>query len=253
MTVPFDKVFTDYERSPRLRELFSATLDPALPPRVEPFSFVPLAALRAITQAVAVRADELLVDLGCGRGGPGMWAAQTSGVRLVGMDRSPVAVRQARRRAATFGLQDRAQFVVGDLLATGLASACADGVMCVDAFQFAADHDAAAGEVLRQLRPGRRLALSCWEPLRPGDGSLPARFAHLVFAQVLATAGFTEIAMQEHPEWHDAQRAVYEAALGLDAGSDPGLRSLQREAEQGLPRMAGVRRVLVVAQRPARP
>jgi SAM-dependent methyltransferase len=251
MTAPFDKVFAEYERSPRLRDLFSATLDPALPPQVEPFSFVPLAALREITQAVGVGSDELLVDLGCGRGGPGMLAARTSGARLVGVDGSPVAARQARRRVAPFGLQDRAQFVVGDLLATGLAAACADGVMCVDAFQFAADHGAAAREVLRLLRPGRRLALTCWEPRRPGDGSLPARFAHLVFSQVLATAGFTDIAVQEHPEWQDAQRAVYQAAMNLDAGSDLGLRSLQREARQGLPRMARVRRVLVVAQRPA--
>jgi ubiquinone/menaquinone biosynthesis C-methylase UbiE len=180
-----------------------------------------------------------------------MWAAQTSGARLVGVDRSLVAVTQARRRVATFGLRGTAQFVVGDLMATGLGVACADAVICVDAFQFAADHVQAAREVLRVLRPGRRLALSCWEPRQPGDGSLPARFAHLVFSQVLPAAGFTAIAVHEHPEWHDAQRAVYEAALGLDAGADPGLRSLHREAAQALPWMARLRRVLVVAERPA--
>ncbi len=123
--------------------------------------------------------------------------------------------------------------------------------MCVDAFQFAADDLAAAREVLRILRPGRRLALSCWEPRQPGDASLPARFAQLIFSQVLAAAGFTAIAVREHPEWQDAQRAVYEAALGLDAGNDPGLERLQREARRALPRMARLRRVLVVAERPA--
>jgi SAM-dependent methyltransferase len=251
MTGSFDSVFADYERSPRLRELFGVALDAALPAEIEPFSFVPLAALGAITQAVGVRAGELLVDLGCGRGGPGMWAAQTTGARLVGVDRSLVAVTQARGRLARFGLQDTAHFVVGDLLATGLAGACADAVICVDAFQFAADHLAAAREVLRVLRPGRRLALSCWEPRQPPDASLPARFARLVFSRVLSAAGFRSVAVSEHPEWQDAQRAVYEAALGLDAGSDPGLERLQREARQALPGMARLRRVLAVAERPA--
>jgi SAM-dependent methyltransferase len=251
MSGSFDSVFADYERSPRLRDLFGATLDAALPTEIEPFSFVPLAALEAIAQAVGVRAGELLVDLGCGRGGPGMWAARTSGARLVGVDRSLVAATQARGRAARFGLQATAGFVVGDLGATGLADGCADAVMCVDAFQFAADHLAAAREVLRVLRRGRRLALSCWEPRWPGDQSLPARFTQLVFSQVLAAAGFTGIAVREHPQWQDAQRAVYEAALGLDAGSDPGLERLRREARQALPQMARLRRVLVVAERPA--
>jgi len=97
----FDSVFADYERSSRLRDLFGATLDAALPAEIEPFSFVPLAALRAITRAVDVRGGGLLVDLGCGRGGPGMWAARTSGARLVGVDRSLVAVTQARSARCT--------------------------------------------------------------------------------------------------------------------------------------------------------
>jgi hypothetical protein len=67
---PFDETFSAYERSAALRELFTATLDKALPPEVEPFSFVTLDALRAIAAGLEVSEGALLADLACGRGGP---------------------------------------------------------------------------------------------------------------------------------------------------------------------------------------
>jgi ubiquinone/menaquinone biosynthesis C-methylase UbiE len=68
-----------------------------------------------------------------GRGGPGLWLAQSRGARLIGVDFSAVAVQQATDRAALFELADRARFVVGDLAATGLADGAADAVVAIDA------------------------------------------------------------------------------------------------------------------------
>jgi hypothetical protein len=82
--------------------------DPALPPDVEPFSFLSADLLHHIS--LALTEDSTLADLGCGRGGPGLWLARTAHARLVGIDFSPVAVAQAQHRATTLGVGDRAQF-----------------------------------------------------------------------------------------------------------------------------------------------
>jgi SAM-dependent methyltransferase len=185
----FDEAFARVERSPWLRTWFGPTLDRDLPAEVEPFSFVPLAGLREVATALRIRPGQTLVDLACGRGGPGMWLAQETGAVLTGVDGSAVAVARADARAGLFGLIGRARFVVGDLARTGLPDAHADGVVCIDSFQFAPDPIAAAREVRRLLRPGGRCVLTTWEPRQLGDVELPERFRNLDLAQVLTAAG----------------------------------------------------------------
>jgi ubiquinone/menaquinone biosynthesis C-methylase UbiE len=73
------------------------------------------------------------------------------------MDFSSVVVGQATHRASLFGLAGRARFVIGDLARTGPPQASAAAAVSIDAFHFAADPAAAAREVRRVLRPGRRL------------------------------------------------------------------------------------------------
>jgi SAM-dependent methyltransferase len=118
----------------------------------------------------------------------------------MGVDFSPVAVDQAARRAALFGLADRARFAVGDLTRTGLPHASADAAVSIDAFHFAADPAAAAGEARRILRPGRRLVLTNWQPKDPNDPRLPGRM-RISWPQLLRSAGFADIEMAARPEW----------------------------------------------------
>jgi hypothetical protein len=106
---------------------------PELPSRIEPFSFVSAGLLRHVAQALSLSPGQTLVDLGCGRGGPGLWLAREADAALIGVDFSPVAVDQAAHRAALFGLAGRARFAVGDLTRTGLPHASADAAVSIDA------------------------------------------------------------------------------------------------------------------------
>lgn len=247
----FDEGFTRVGRSAWLRRTFGALLDPDLPAEVEPFSFVPLDGLRELAAALRLDRGAALVDLACGRGGPGMWVARETGTVLTGVDGSAVGVAQATARAGLFGLADTARFLVGDLAATGLPDASADGVMCVDAIQFAPDPLACAREVLRILRPGRWFALTTWEARRPGDPEVPGRFRDLQLARILGTAGFEAVEVRERPGWEARTRVVFDAALAADdPGDDDGLAMFQEEARAR--RMLGeqCRRVIAVGRRP---
>ncbi|HEY6590046.1 MAG TPA: methyltransferase domain-containing protein [Actinomycetota bacterium] len=116
-----------------------STASPDLPQEIEPYSFVSVGLLGHVADALGLSPGTTLVDLGCGRGGPGLWLAQARGARLIGVDFSAVAVQQATDRAVLFELAERARFVVGDLAATGLADGAADAVVAIDALHFAAD------------------------------------------------------------------------------------------------------------------
>lgn len=248
----FDQAFTAAAVSPGIRRVWELA-EPGLPPQIEPFSFVTVGLLRHVAQALDLSPGQTLVDLGCGRGGPGLWLAREADASLVGVDFSAVAVGQATRRASLFGLAGRARFTVGDLTQTGLPGASADAAVSIDAFHFAADPAAAAREVRRVLRPGRRLALTNWQPKVPGDPRLPGR-SRIDWPQLLRSAGFAGIEMQARPEWHDAFTRVYRVALDLgEPGPDAPLADLQDEARHRLPVAELMHRVAIAATAPDRP
>jgi SAM-dependent methyltransferase len=230
----FDEGFTAMVASPGIRRVWEA-VDPDLPPEIEPFSFVSVGLLSHVADALALAPGQTLVDLGCGRGGPGLWLARSRGVSLIGVDFSTVAIQQASDRVALFGLAEAARFVVGDLAATGLPDAVADAVVSIDALRFAADLPAAGREVLRILRPGHRLVLTGWQPRTPDDVRLPGRL-RIDWAAALRSAGFVDVQVASRPEWHERFTRVYRVALGLGApGQDAALAALQDEACQHVP------------------
>lgn len=244
-----DQAFTAAAASPGIRRVW-ALAQPGLPPQIEPTSFLTLGLLRHVAQALDLSPGQTLADLGCGRGGPGLWLAREAEVSLVGVDFSPVAVGQAAHRASLFGLAGQARFIVGDLTQTGLPEASADAAVSIDAFHFAADPAAAAREVRRVLRPGRRLALTTWQPKVPDDPRLPDRM-RIDWPQLLRTAGFTDIEIEARPEWHDAFTRVYQVALSLgDPGHDAYLADLQAEARRRLPVADLVLRIVITATAP---
>jgi SAM-dependent methyltransferase len=219
-------------RSPGLRRLWEQ-LDPRLPAEVEPFSFVSVDLLATVAAELTVGAGQVLVDLGCGRGGPGLWLAERTGAALIGVDFSAVAIEHATARAAGFG-RARAEFRVGDLAATGLADQTADAVVSIDALHFAPDLDRAAAEIVRLLRPGGRLVVTTWQPHQPGDPRLPARLRH-DWPTTLARAGLRDVTAHTHPDWQALHRRLYELALAAgDPGEDASLAALQAEARARL-------------------
>jgi ubiquinone/menaquinone biosynthesis C-methylase UbiE len=82
-----------------------------------------------------------------------------------------------------------ASFRIGELTATGLPDASVDAVLCTDAIQFAGEPAVAYDEIRRVLKPGGRVALTCWEALDRTDGRLYPRVRRVDLAAGLHQAG----------------------------------------------------------------
>ena len=208
------------------------------------------AAVPELARELRLRPGDVLADVACGRGAYGILIAKATGARLSGVDISAQAVAEATEQAARLGVPGAA-YQVGDLTATGLPGAGCDAVLCADAVQFAAGPGAAYAELYRVLRPGGRVALTCWEPLDPADERVPERIRAVRLADGLRDAGFTDVQAHARPSWLAAERALWEEAARIDPAGDPALKSFHGEAVRSLQFGPLLRRVLAVATRPA--
>jgi ubiquinone/menaquinone biosynthesis C-methylase UbiE len=143
-----------------MRRLWSEAFGDEYPAEVAPFSSCTWWLLGQLVAALRLQPGGCLVDLGCGRGGPGLWLARALSASLIGIDSSQVAVTLATERAPEFARPGRAEFRQATFERTGLPDASANGAVSVDALPFATDRVAALAEALRILVPGGRLAFT---------------------------------------------------------------------------------------------
>jgi SAM-dependent methyltransferase len=160
-------------------------------------------------------ADSTLVDLACGRGGPGLWMAREAGASLIGVDPVEAGLSLARERARRVGLEERATFVRGSFVATGLEEGAADAVVTIEAFQYAPDKRAALAEIRRILRPGGRLAVVAFEVDPAKVSGVPVLGVDPVpdYRPLLEEAGFELTTYEETPGWQDRVYGAFQAVV----------------------------------------
>jgi len=120
---------------------------------------------------VRLAADGLLtgqvLDAGCGTGEQALLAA-SSGADALGVDISPLAIEQARGKAATRGV--KARFEVADALSLGDLGLSFDTIIDSGLFHVLDDDNRAryVSSLASVLRPGGRLYLMCFSERQPG-------------------------------------------------------------------------------------
>jgi len=242
----FDGWYADMLDSPVKDEIVRRHL--GLPPHLLSTSLLSWEGTADIVGALRLRPGDTLLDLACGRGGYGLEVAARTGARLVGVDFSAEAVRQARKQARRLGRV--ADFRVGDLAASGLDPRSVDAVLCVDAIQFAEQPHDAYRELLRVLAPGGRVVLTCWQPVEPGDARLPDRLRRLDLKEGLTAAGFDEVEVQDRLDWRASERSLWEEASALEPGDDPALQAFHDEGVRAHELFDLLRRVMATATAP---
>src|SRR5215472_12692922 len=91
----FDAIFAGIAESETLSAIWREVYREDYPRDATPFSFVTIPELRWLATALNVDKGRSLVDLACGRGGPGLWVAKEVGAALIGIDASVVAIAAA--------------------------------------------------------------------------------------------------------------------------------------------------------------
>ncbi|MFI9452819.1 class I SAM-dependent methyltransferase [Amycolatopsis sp. NPDC052450] len=220
------------------------------PAELDTYSFVTRTDLRDIVAGARLAPGGRLADIGCGRGGPGLWVAARTYATLTGVDIAETALASARRRAEAMDV-DAADFQVGSFSDTGLEDASFDAVMSVDALLFAPDKRRACEEFTRILVPGGRLLVTTWDFDGQPENRPPQVPDH---RPLLEAAGFDVLSYEETPDWQARQRRTVElslervAELAAESGTDPAkLRASLEVVLRNQDLMT--RRVLIVASR----
>ncbi|MFX1569066.1 MAG: class I SAM-dependent methyltransferase [Promethearchaeota archaeon] len=234
------------ERSESYRDLFREALSDDYPEEANPDGFVSLTEMQTIAKNLNVGPGKTFVDLGCGRGGPGLWIARETGANYIGIDFAETAIEGAKHRAKNFKIQGTFKFQVGNMVSLNFLENSFDGAISIDVISFLPDPLTAIKEVARILRSKTIFIFTSWEhrkSRRVND-----------FRPHLLDAGFEIKSYTEQPEWRQRQREVYEKTLELkdvlikDMGRD-GAFSYIMEAQQYLPMLDDLKRILVVAMK----
>jgi SAM-dependent methyltransferase len=208
-------------------------------------------------ELLQIGTGDVLADLACGAGGPGLWMAKQSGASLIGADPSAAGLSAARTRARAAGLAGRSRFCQGTFEQTNLPDGAVNAAMSVDAFQYAPDKRAALAEFFRILRPGGRVSIIAFEVDPAKVAGVPVLGADPIpdYLPLLEAAGFDVEAYEETPGWRERVNAAFGA---IADASDTLTAEMGERAAAGAFAEAMLtvqihpypRRVLAVARRP---
>jgi len=123
-----------------------------------------------VVERAGVEPGMEVLDVACGTGNASIPAAR-AGARVTGLDFAPALLEIARERSADAMVE--IEFVEGDAQELPFEDASFDRVVSVFGHMFAPDHERAAAEMKRVLRPGGTIAFACWTP----DGAIGRMFA----------------------------------------------------------------------------
>jgi len=101
---------------------------------------------------------KILLDVGCGAGGPALRIAARTGCSVVGIDAHEDAIATAKTLATDRRLVDRAEFWAGDATRPlPFPDSNFDAITCIDAISHFPERPRVLAEWLRVLKPGGRL------------------------------------------------------------------------------------------------
>jgi tRNA G37 N-methylase Trm5 len=95
----------------------------AAPPLDVPYVPTPKRVVERMLQMAKVGKNDIVYDLGCGDGRLVITAAKKHGARGVGIDIDPARIHEARTNAKAANVEQRVEFILGDLFLTDLSKA----------------------------------------------------------------------------------------------------------------------------------
>jgi ubiquinone/menaquinone biosynthesis C-methylase UbiE len=208
------KQFYSYaNESAVFRSIWLDAMGDEYPIHLSPFSFLTKKDLvRFSSELKNLDEGKSLLDIGCGRGGPGLRLAELHQLSLTGIDIIPQAIKQAKSFKSNFDLSFEACFKVGGFCGIPMETSSVDVAISVDAFWMVHDKVSAIEEIMRVLKPGASLLFTSWDNVEFGSELLFEEF------------GFEFGYKLETENWKQFQTDIYRAIV---------LRKEQLLAEMG--------------------
>ncbi|WP_282607950.1 class I SAM-dependent methyltransferase [Pelagibius sp. Alg239-R121] len=176
-----------------------------------------------------VSADQFVLDIGCGLGGPARFAADYYGCKVAGVDLTEDYVTAGRVLCNWVGLSDKVSLRQGSALNMPLVDGTFDAAYMMHVGMNIADKAALCSEVYRLLRPGARFGI--YDVMRVGEGELtfPVPWSSVPetsfvarpqeYKDALAAAGFKIVAERNRRDFaldfFEKQRVRLAASDGL--------------------------------------
>ena len=113
---------------------------------------------RYLAHVLGLRPGMVVVDLGCGVGGPLMEIARSSGAKIVGVNSNAYQLERARKLTEEAELAHLAEFLHCDFLEVDAPDESFDAVYSIEATCCAPDKLSIYGEAFRLLKPGAEFA-----------------------------------------------------------------------------------------------
>ena len=220
----------------------------------------------ALARLASVTADDHVLDVGAGIGGPARFLATRYGARVTALDATPRFLRIAEALTEGTGLTGRVRLIQGDALGLPFDDGAFDLVWTQAVAQNIADKDRFIAELARVVAPGGRVAM--FElingPNRPVE--FPVPWANgpeeswvASGAELRALLTGVGLHIREWRQDQEAIAAIAEAARTEPAPTAPETLGLQLLMPDYEARMAGLARnvegrrivlVQIVAERP---
>jgi SAM-dependent methyltransferase len=176
-----------------------------------------------LADRLPLEADQHLVDIGCGIGGPARYIAQRAGCRVSGIDITEPFVEAGKKLTALVGLEERVKIERGDGQRLPYPDSHFDGGYTQHVTMNVSDRRTFFAEAYRVLKPGAFFALtehglgSKGDPHHPVPWSTDGTGEYLVSPTgtraLLEGAGFEVVDMEDTgPKYLAAYREVIERA-----------------------------------------
>jgi len=147
---------------------------------------------RLIAEA-AVRAEDVVLDVCSGMGGPARYLSWKTGCDVTGLDITASRVEGATELTRAAGLSDSVRFIHGNALAMPFQDASFTLAIAQESFAHIPDKPRLLAECTRVLRPGGRLVFS--DILQRGnlsDEDMQRLFEGMTFSEIATLEGYAE-------------------------------------------------------------
>ena len=169
---------------------------------------------RLMIEKLGLREGMVVVDVGCGVGGPMRRVARESGARVVCINNNEQQLEEARRRNIEAGLDDSAEYIKCDFMDMSAIEADSfDAGYAIESTCHAPDKERAFAEIYRVLKPGALLwgqEMCMTEKFDPDDS------LHRTVKQELKLG----IALKEIATFSEVNRALESAGYDVIEAAD---------------------------------